>query len=92
MGLEIGHSVRTVKEAIGMGSSDLVSMVSMLDARFLGGDHSLFQEFIPEQTLGEIPFAPLHHLWPVEEREFGWPALLPMEERSDNPSAFVKGG
>jgi [protein-PII] uridylyltransferase len=45
MGMEVGHSVRTVKEAMEMGSSDLVSLVSMLDARFLGGDNSLYQEF-----------------------------------------------
>ena len=35
MGLEVGHSVRTIKGALEMGSSDLVSLVSMLDARFL---------------------------------------------------------
>jgi [protein-PII] uridylyltransferase len=44
MGLEVGHSARTVKEALDMGSSDLVSLVSMLDARFLVGDHALYQE------------------------------------------------
>ncbi len=52
MGLEIGHSVRTVKETQEVGSSDLISLVSMMDARFLGGDQSLHQEF--KHKMGQL--------------------------------------
>jgi [protein-PII] uridylyltransferase len=45
LGLEVGHSVRTWKTALDMAQSDLVSLVSMLDARFLTGESKLFNEF-----------------------------------------------
>jgi [protein-PII] uridylyltransferase len=45
MGFQVGHSVRTIKEALNISRVDLVSQISMLDARFITGDHSLFEEF-----------------------------------------------
>jgi [protein-PII] uridylyltransferase len=45
MGLQVGHSVRTVKEALHMGNEDLVSLNSMLDARLIAGSVNLFEEF-----------------------------------------------
>jgi Glutamate-ammonia ligase adenylyltransferase len=45
MGFQVGHSVRTIKEALNISRSDLVSQISMLDARFLAGNQSLFEEF-----------------------------------------------
>ncbi|MCI0418531.1 MAG: [protein-PII] uridylyltransferase [Acidobacteria bacterium] len=51
MGLQVGHSVRTIKEALQMASEDLVSLNSMLDARLVAGDRDLVQEF--EEKLGQ---------------------------------------
>ena len=45
MGLQVGHSVRTVKEALQMGDEDLVSLNSMLDARLLAGSREHYEEF-----------------------------------------------
>ncbi|MBM3802380.1 MAG: [protein-PII] uridylyltransferase [Acidimicrobiia bacterium] len=45
MGLQVGHSVRTVKEALQIGSDDLVSLNSMLDARLITGSPELHGEF-----------------------------------------------
>lgn len=51
MGLQVGHSVRTLKEALKMGNEDLVSLNSMLDARLLIGCQEHFEEF--EEKLGQ---------------------------------------
>ncbi len=40
-GFEVGHSVRTIKEAIRFAGEDFFFQVSLLDARFLAGDRSL---------------------------------------------------
>src|SRR5262245_23119590 len=45
MGFQVGHSVRTVKEAMQMGNEDLISLNSMLDARLIAGSQNLFDEF-----------------------------------------------
>jgi [protein-PII] uridylyltransferase len=45
MGLQVGHSVRTLKEALQMGREDLVSLNSMLDARLIVGNEELYEEF-----------------------------------------------
>ncbi|HVN78016.1 MAG TPA: [protein-PII] uridylyltransferase [Terriglobia bacterium] len=46
MGFQVGHSVRTIKEALEVSSTDLISQVSMLDARLIIGDGLLFNEFL----------------------------------------------
>ena len=45
MGLQVGHSVRTVQDALQMAKDDLVSLNSMLDARFVIGNVKLFDDF-----------------------------------------------
>jgi [protein-PII] uridylyltransferase len=45
IGLQVGHSVRTLKEALQMGNEDLVSLNSMLDARLIVGSQDLYEEF-----------------------------------------------
>jgi [protein-PII] uridylyltransferase len=45
MGLQVGHSVRTVQDALLMAKDDLVSLNSMLDARFVIGNSKLFDDF-----------------------------------------------
>jgi [protein-PII] uridylyltransferase len=44
MGFQVGHSVRSIKDALQMAKEDLISQVSMLDARLLTGDAQLFGE------------------------------------------------
>ena len=51
MGLQVGHSVRTLKEALQMGNEDLVSLNSMLDARLLAGSQEHYEEFEEKLSL-----------------------------------------
>lgn len=44
VGIEVGHSVRTVQESARLAQSDLVSQMSMLDYRLLVGDPGLAEE------------------------------------------------
>ena len=44
MGFQVGHSVRSMKDALQMAKDDLISQVSMLDARLITGDSGLFAE------------------------------------------------
>ncbi len=46
MGFQVGHSVRTIKEALEVSSADLISQVSMLDARLIVGDGVLLNELL----------------------------------------------
>ena len=45
MGIEVGHSVRTVTESIQLARKDLVSQMAMLDCRLLVGNKDLVDEF-----------------------------------------------
>ncbi len=45
-GFEVGHSVRTVKDAIRFAKEDFIFEVSLLDARWLAGSESLYQELL----------------------------------------------
>lgn len=45
MGLEIGHSARTLKDSIALAQNDFTSLTSMLEGRYLDGDRHLFQIF-----------------------------------------------
>jgi [protein-PII] uridylyltransferase len=40
-GLKLGHGVRTLKEALSLGASDLDTATSLLDARFVAGDEAM---------------------------------------------------
>ncbi|MEX1139869.1 MAG: [protein-PII] uridylyltransferase [Bacteroidota bacterium] len=42
IGLDIGHSVRTVEDCLGLRETDVESWVSLLESRFLCGDKALF--------------------------------------------------
>jgi [protein-PII] uridylyltransferase len=43
-GMKLGHSVRTVKEALALAADDLDTATSLLDARHLAGDRTLTEE------------------------------------------------
>lgn len=45
IGLEVGHSVRTPSECLEEASRDITVQTNLLEARFLTGSHTLFQEF-----------------------------------------------
>ncbi|MBI4204526.1 MAG: [protein-PII] uridylyltransferase [Betaproteobacteria bacterium] len=46
IGLEVGHSVRTVGECADLAAQDLTVQTSLLEARLLRGDHRLFRKFV----------------------------------------------
>ncbi|MEO8439345.1 MAG: [protein-PII] uridylyltransferase [Spartobacteria bacterium] len=45
IGLKVGHSTRTVREAIAQANGDMLTKTAMLEARHLTGDAALFQLF-----------------------------------------------
>ena len=45
-GLKLGHSVRTVDQAMRAGAESVETLTALLDGRLVGGDASLFGEFL----------------------------------------------
>src|SRR5437588_3449640 len=45
IGFKVGHSTRSIKEAITEGNRDMRTKTAMLESRFLAGDSELAQEF-----------------------------------------------
>jgi [protein-PII] uridylyltransferase len=45
IGLEVGHSVRSVKECVVLSTQDITVQTSLLEARLLEGNRKLFNEF-----------------------------------------------
>jgi len=45
LGLKVGHSSRTISDAISIGLSDLYSRTSMMESRILAGDVELYDRF-----------------------------------------------
>jgi [protein-PII] uridylyltransferase len=44
-GFKVGHSTRSIKEAIAQANRDMLTKTAMLEARFLAGDAELAEEF-----------------------------------------------
>ena len=44
-GFKVGHSTRSIKQAIAQANSDMLTKTAMLEARFLAGDVDLAREF-----------------------------------------------
>ncbi|KPK20326.1 MAG: protein-PII uridylyltransferase [Betaproteobacteria bacterium SG8_41] len=45
IGLEVGHSVRTVEECVSLAATDLTVQTTLLEARLLAGNRQLFSRF-----------------------------------------------
>src|SRR5437868_5803497 len=45
IGFKVGHSTRTIKEAIGAANADMVTKTAMLESRLVTGDRDLEQKF-----------------------------------------------
>ena len=56
IGFKVGHSTRSIKEAITQANSDMLTKTAMLEARFLAGDpqlvHSFRQQFRNKCVIG----------------------------------------
>ena len=45
IGFKVGHSTRSIKQALDQANSDMLTKTAMLESRFLAGDHILAHEF-----------------------------------------------
>src|SRR3989440_5345633 len=45
IGFKVGHSTRSVKEALAQANRDMLTKIAMLESRFLAGDRELANEF-----------------------------------------------
>jgi [protein-PII] uridylyltransferase len=45
LGFQVGHSLRTIADCRSMGRTDLTIRTALMEARWLSGDHTLFDEF-----------------------------------------------
>jgi [protein-PII] uridylyltransferase len=45
VGFKVGHSTRSINDAIQLANSDVVTKTSLLESRFLAGDHRLHSKF-----------------------------------------------
>lgn len=48
-GFQVGHAMRTIEESIRLARKDMKVMTSLLDTRYLRGDHTLYVDF--EETV-----------------------------------------
>ena len=52
-GLQVGHAIRSITESVRLGNRDMKVKTSMLDARFIAGDHDLYNDF-KKAVLGSL--------------------------------------
>jgi [protein-PII] uridylyltransferase len=50
IGLEIGHSVRTVEDCLGEAANDITVQTTLLESRFLAGNRKLFNRLVTAYT------------------------------------------
>ena len=46
IGLEVGHSVRTIEDCLAMAEQDITVQTTLLEARLVAGDSALFERFV----------------------------------------------
>ena len=46
IGIEVGHSVRTIEECVALASTDVTIQTTLLEARLLAGQRALFARFV----------------------------------------------
>lgn len=52
LGADLGHGVRSIKECLSLGKSDWQVFASLIDARFLAGSRSVFDDFTAQRDKG----------------------------------------
>jgi [protein-PII] uridylyltransferase len=57
IGLEVGHSVRTVDQCLAMAEQDITVQTTLLEARLLAGNRELFRSFVERTTAALDPRA-----------------------------------
>ena len=55
-GLEIGHSVRTVRECVEAAAEDITIQTTLMEARYLAGSRRLYREFAAALSIDPIAF------------------------------------
>jgi [protein-PII] uridylyltransferase len=55
IGLEAGHSVRTVEECVELARQDVTVQTTLLEARLLAGNRALYRRFMNETTAAIMP-------------------------------------
>jgi [protein-PII] uridylyltransferase len=57
MGLEVGHSVRTIGQCVELASRDITVETTLLEARLIAGNRALFRRFIARMDSARDPAA-----------------------------------
>ena len=70
LGFDLGHSTRTIKECLDIAKKDLEVMTSLLDARFIGGEYTLYLEVI-EKLYRKVISKKIRtlHQWLIEQNK-----------------------
>lgn len=86
LGMTVGHSTRTIAEALTICSTDLVSRTALFEGRFLIGDESLFHHFNDklEEKFAKVPRVVqsyiFHKLQERDERHVKFGASMYLQE------------
>lgn len=68
LGLEIGHSVRTLDECITEASNDLTIITNLIESRYLAGDHALLDQLHSSITPDKVWSSPNFFNAKIEEQ------------------------
>jgi [protein-PII] uridylyltransferase len=82
LGLQLGHSVRTVQECIAMADTDLEVRTSLLESRFLCGNRRLYADYLRSmrdfnrRSGGEVFLNELVHAMELRHARYGTSSKL----------------